>query len=177
MKMDSKIYAKITHISRLAQYLSLLFLVGTPLLYLLLLYEGELSVLLKLPKNIILDEAILTTSDKSIIALIPMISIVVYMLLFQKLFRLFDIFKKGEFFSHNTIATILYIGYLLIAVDFVKIFESLLGSLVLSAIGAIQSGLYVNVGFSMLIVGIFVVIVGHIWKISLQMYENERLTV
>jgi len=175
--MDSKIHAKITSISRFAQYLSLLFLVGTPLLYLLLLYKREFSMLLKLPKNIIFNEAILTTSNMMIIALIPMITLVVYMLLFQKLFRLFDIFKKGEFFSHNTIAAILYIGYLLILVDFVKIIESLVGSLVLNAIGAIQSDVYANVGFSMLIVGIFVVIVGNVWKISLQMYENERLTV
>ena len=106
-----------------------------------------------------------------------MISIAVYMLLFQKLFRLFDLFKKEEFFSHNTITAVLHIGYLLVVIDFAKIFESLVGSLVLNAIGAIQSGAYANVGFSMLIVGIFVVIVGHIWKISLEMYENERLTV
>lgn len=175
--MDSETHMKITRISRIAQYLSLLFLVGTPLLYLWLLYGGEWSILLKLPKEVMFNEAALTTSNKVIIALIPMISIGVYLLLFQKLFRLFDLFKKGALFSHDVVAAVLYIGYLLIVVDFAKIFESFVGSLVLNAIGAIQSGVYANVGFSMLIVGIFVVIVGHVWNISLQMYENERLTV
>ncbi len=175
--MDTGIHAKITRLSRIAQYLSLLFLVGTPLLYFWLLYAGEWSILLKLPKEVVFSEALLTTSHKALIALIPMISIAVYMLLFQKLFRLFDLFKKGEFFSRNTIAAVLYIGYLLVVIDFAKIFESLVGSLVLKTVGAIQSEAYANVGFSMVIVGIFVVIVGHIWKISLEMYENERLTV
>ena len=59
-------------------------------------------------------------------------------------------------------AAMLSIGYVLIAVDFAKIAESLAGSLVLNAIGAIQSGVYVNVGFSMLPVGIFVVIVANV---------------
>lgn len=175
--MDSGIHTKITRISRFAQYLSLLFLVGTPLLYLYLLYTSEWSVLLKLPQNVVLNEAVLTLTDKIMLALVPLLSFVVYMLLFEKLFRLFALFKKGELFSHGTVAAILSIGYLLIAVDFVKIFESLLGSLLLNATGATQSSLYLNVGFSMLVVGFFVVIVGHVWKISLDMYENERLTV
>lgn len=176
-RMDSQIRRRIAHLSQIAQYLSLLFLIGTPVLYFWLLYDGGFSILLKLPKETIFDEAMLTTSDKSIIALIPLVPIVVYLLLFLRLFRLFDLFKKGELFSHNTVAAILYIGYLLIALDFVKIVESLLRSMVLDTLGATQSGVQVDIGFSMLIIGVFVVIVGHIWKISLQMYEDERLTV
>jgi len=175
--MDSDIQAKIARISRAAQYLSLLFLAGTPLLYFWLLYRGAWPVLLKLPQDIVLNAAVLTPLQKGVIALIPLISIAVYLLLFQKLFRLFDLFRKGALFSHETMAAMLSIGYVLIAVDFAKIAESLAGSLVLNAIGAIQSGVYVNVGFSMLPVGIFVVIVANVWKIALQMYENERLTV
>jgi len=175
--MDAVARTKIVRISRAAQYLSLLFLLGTPLLYALLLYNGELSVVLKLPKNVVFDESALTLFEKGVAALIPLISLGVYMLLFQKLYRLFGLFVKGAFFTPDTAASVLYIGYLLVLVDFAKTVESLVASLLLSAMGAIQNGLVVNVGFSMLIVGVFIVIMGHIWKIALEMYENERLTV
>ena len=68
-------------------------------------------------------------------------------------------------------------GYALMAVDVVHIIQSALTGPVLTAMGAVKGYLTVEIGFSMLFVGLSVVLVSRVMEMGLEIYERDQLTI
>lgn len=93
------------------------------------------------------------------------------------LHRLFGLYAQCIVFSSRDIELIRRTGYVLIAIDGVKILQSALTGAVLTVMGATQPFLEVGVQISMSWVGLSIVVISRAMDIGRELRESEEMTI
>jgi hypothetical protein len=91
--------------------------------------------------------------------------------------RLFGAFSRGVVFSLETVRLIRQAGYVLIAIDFVAMAQTALTGPVLWLLRAGPRGVTLEVHSSMLLVGLFVVLIARVMATACHLHEDGRLTI
>lgn len=91
--------------------------------------------------------------------------------------RLFGLYARGIVFSSADIALVRRAGYVLIAVDGMKILQSLLTGAVLTTLGATRPFIEVGLQISVAWVGLSIVVVSRVLDIGRELRERDELTI
>lgn len=91
--------------------------------------------------------------------------------------RLFGLYARGVVFSRDNVTAIRRAGYVLVAIDPVRVLQSMLAGPVLTLVGATRGFFVIEAQVSMLIVGLFVVLISHVMNMSRELHEDDQLTV
>ena len=177
MAMESAELEKIKHYGRILRMITSGFLWLTPMvLVLLVLLRGPLA-LVSIPYGVEVSLHVLSYPSALLIIGVGMLTPVMFFLGFIFLHRLFDLYARGEVFSERNVTVIRHCGYVLMAVDFVRILQSALTGPVLTALGAVTGYLTLEIGISTLIIGLAVVLISHVMSLGCKIYESDRLTI
>ena len=106
-------------------------------------------------------------------SIIPILWLVVLWLLYG----LFGLYARGEVFGLDNIRLIRRCGVVLVLIDIARMVQSMLLGPVLGAFGVAPSYFVVELQVSVAIVGLFIVLIGHVMAIARELEESDRLTV
>ena len=149
----------------------------TPVIVVLLvLWRGPLA-LVTIPTGVDVDLAALTFPSGLFIVAVGLLTPVTFLTGFLFLYRLFNLYAQGVVFSESNVTAIRRCGYVLMAVDGVRIIQSALTGPALTALGAVKGYFSVQIGISMLVIGLAIVLISHVMSLGCKIYENDRLTI
>ena len=168
---------KISSFGLRLQRLTLGLILLTPLAIIVILgMKGPLAFV-TLPMGVEVNTTFLTFPRSMAIITVGLLTSAMYLFCFIFLYKLFGLYAKGIVFSEQSVMAIRRSGYSLMAVDVVHIIQSALTGPVLTAMGAVKGYLTVEIGFSMLFVGLSVVLVSRVMEMGLEIYERDQLTI
>jgi hypothetical protein len=139
-------------------------------------HYGPLA-LVKLPRGMAVDYSVLTYPRALAIVGVGLLTPITFGIGFLFLYRLFGLYAQGVVFSIRNVAAIRRCGYVLIAVDGMRIVQSALTGPVLTALGAVKGYLAIEIGISVSVVGLAIVLISRVMELGCRIYENERLTI
>jgi hypothetical protein len=168
---------RIKRYGRVLKRITLAFMLLTPVVVAWLVLRHDPLALVTLPPGIEVDRSALTLGASLAIVAVGLLTPATYLVGLVFLYRLFDLYAQGIVFSHGNVAAIRRSGYVLVAIDFVRILQSALTGPVLTAIGAVHGYVTVGIGFSMVVVGLAVVLISHVMDLGCKIYERDRLTI
>lgn len=142
----------------------------------LVVLKGPLA-LIHLPAGIELDAARLTPAQSLAAVGVGLITPAVYLVGMAMLYRLFGLYAEGTVFAEENVRLMRRAGYAVIAIDAARILQSALAGPVLTAVGAVDGYLAIDLQISMLVVGLFIVAIGHVMDLGRTLYESDRLTI
>lgn len=168
---------RIRRIGRFQQRFILIVILLTPVVILIILtLKGPIG-LIKLPPGIEIDPMKITFPGSLLVVSVGLLTPITYTIGFAFIYQLFRSYAQGIVFSQKNILVMRRIGYVLMAVDVVRILQSALTGPVLTMVGAVEGYLAIDIGFSMLVVGMFIVSISRVMEIGLEIYERDRLTI
>lgn len=168
---------EIKRLGKLLQAFTLFFMILAPVaLVILLSMKGPLGMV-----NV-QAERLITHTPLSFIQALPIVLVglltpATYLVGFFFIHRLFGLYAKGIVFSTQNITTIRNCGFVLVSVDFVRILQSAITGPVLSSLKITENYFAVDIGFSMLIIGLLVIFISRVMKMGLEIYERDQLTI
>jgi hypothetical protein len=140
------------------------------------LLRGPLA-LVTIPPNIDVNLTALNFPAALAIIGVGLLTPATFLAGFLFLYRLFDLYAQGIVFSERNVAAIRRCGYVLMAVDLVRMIQSALTGPVLTALGAVKGYITVQLGISVLIIGLAIVLISHVMSLGCKIYESDRLTI
>lgn len=167
----------IQQLGRRLQRLSFFLIVLSPcVLVALLAWKGPLG-LVDVPRNIGLHHTSLgAAASLAIIAVGSMRSLVFFGALLL-VHRLFGLFAQGIVFAPQAVLLIRRLGLVLIAADIVAMLQGALTGPLLTLLDLTPRHMAIPVQVSMLIIGFFVLLIGHVMKLACEVYERDTLTI
>jgi hypothetical protein len=141
-----------------------------------LFLKGPLG-LVSVPRQIAVDPRFLTFPRSLAIIAVGLLRPGAWLLAAFFLDRLFGLYARGVVFSPRNIALIRQAGYVLAAIDGVRILESALTGPVLGLIGATRPYVNVELQISMLMVGLSIVAISHVMEMGRELSESDELTI
>lgn len=142
----------------------------------LVLWRGPLAFA-TVPHNVDVNMAALNFPSSLAIITVGLLTPATFLVGFWFLYRLFTLYSQGVVFSERNVTAIRRCGYVLMAVDIVRIVQSALTGPVLTALGAVKGYLTIQIGFSTLIIGLAIVMISHVMSLGCKLYESDRLTI
>jgi len=177
MKVDSTELDRIKRYGRVLSLFTLGLLWLTPVVpVVLVLWRGPLA-LVSIPHDIDVNMAALSFPSALAIVGVGLLTPLTFLVGFLFLYRLFTLYARGVVFSESNVTAIRRCGYVLMAVDGVRIVQSALTGPVLTALGAVKGYLTVQIGISTLVIGLAIVLISHIMSLGCKIYESDRLTI
>ena len=143
---------------------------------LVLRLKGPLG-LVHVPSGIQMDPRFLRFPRSLPIIGVGLLVTPVWLLAAALLHRLFGLYARGVVFSSRDIALLRQAGYVLVAIDVVKILQSALTGAVLTLIGATPPFIEVGLQISMSWVGLSIVVISRVMDIGRELRESEELTI
>lgn len=152
-------------------------ILSTPVAVALVLWmKGPLG-LIHVPPEIEVDPRFLRFPRSLPIIGVGLLVTPVWLLAAVLLDRLFGLYARGIVFSSADIALVRRAGYVLIAVDGMKILQSLLTGAVLTTLGATRPFIEVGLQISVACVGLSIVVVSRVLDIGRELRERDELTI
>lgn len=93
------------------------------------------------------------------------------------LYRLFGLYARGEVFGLENIRLIRRCGIALVLIDVARIAQSMLLGPVLGALGVAPAHFAIELQASVAIIGLFIVLIGHVMAVARELEESDRLTI
>lgn len=143
---------------------------------LLVMWKGPLA-LVTIPSDIQVDYTALGYPAALLIIAVGMLTPATFFIGFMYLSRLFRLYSQGVVFSERNVLLIRRCGYVLMAVDGVRMLKSALTGPVLTALGAVDGYLAIEIGMSTLVIGLAIVLISHVMALGCKLHENDRLTI
>ena len=159
------------------KWLTLTLIILTPMVIVaLLIVEGPFA-LTPVSRKIQMFPEMLTWHRGSIVILISLLTPACYLLGYYYIYKLFDLYSKGQVFETANILLIRKAGWILIAIDIVYMIQKIISGPVFSLLGVTERHITIELRFSMLVVGIFVVLVSRVMEMGRELYKQDQLTI
>jgi hypothetical protein len=168
---------RIKRYGRVLQRLTLVIILLAPVVAFFLVYDKGPLALVTVPSGIHVDKTHLGFLGSIAVIAVGLLTPATYLLGFVFLYRLFNLYAQGIVFSRPNVDAIRWGGYVLIAVDMVRVVQSALIGPVLSVLGVTRSYLTVEIGISTLVIGLAIVLISHVMGLGCTIYERDRLTI
>jgi hypothetical protein len=170
----------VTVLGRRGQQITLALLLIAPCAFVYVAWTLGPMALLRPPQGIPVDAAALAALPAlgslallGIGAIVPLLWLAVLGLLY----RLFGLYAHGEVFGLHNIRLIRQCGIVLVLIDIARMLQSTLLSLVLGAFGVAPSRFVIELQISVSIVGLFIVLIGHVMAVARELEESDQLTI
>lgn len=167
-------------LGRRSQQLTLALILITPFAFAYVVWAFGPMALLRMPEGVPVDAAALAAllalgslALLGIGAIVPLLWLAVLGLLY----RLFGRYARGEVFGLENIRLIRRCGIVLVLIDIARMLQSLLPGLVLGAFGVAPSRVVIELQISVAIIGLFIVLIGHVMAVARELEESDRLTI
>ena len=168
---------EIQQLGRRLRRLSLFLLILSPCALLALLaWKGPMG-LVDVPRDIRLTHEPLGVWGSLAIVAVGSMRPLVFFGALLLVHRLFGLFAQGIVFAPQAVLLIRRLGLVLIAADIVAMLQGALTGPLLTLLDLTPRHMAIPLQASMLIVGFFVVLIGHVMKQACEVYERDRLTI
>jgi hypothetical protein len=161
---------------RLRRFSLFLIILSPCALVLLLIWKGPLS-LVEVPRNINLIHEPLGMWGAFAVTVVGSMRPLVFFIALLLVHRLFGLFAQGVVFAPQAVLLIRRLGMALIAADIVAMLQSALTGPLLTLLDLTPRHMAIPIQTSMLVVGFFIVLIGHVLKLACEVYERDRLTI
>lgn len=138
--------------------------------------QGPLA-LVTIPAGIAVDAGNLTPLALVVVTILAAFVPALHLLALYFLYRLFRLYAQGAVFSAANVAAIRAMGYVLIAIDPLRILVKILTGPVLSRFAVTEGYLNLELCLSMSIVGIFVLLISYVMELGRSLKENDDLVI
>jgi len=161
---------------RLRRFVSLL-LIAAPLVFAAQVLLIDPEQWLMLPPGITLGFEGAAFWFYPLLVLVSAIVPVLFWWILFELRSLIGLYAQGDVFTATSVDLLRKIGYLLMLVDPARMLQAAVTGPVVSSMGLTQPFLAVNLQISILVIGLFIVLVSRIMSIACEYYDLDRLTV
>lgn len=131
-----------------------------------LLLASRLELLLPVPRDIGVQSNDIGLLGWGILMLVVLLRPGAYLTAFWCVYRLLGHYERGQVFSRASVCWIRRIGYALVAIDVAALVQSALTGPLLTHLGLTPGYFSLQIGSSHFVVGIFVVLIGHIMELG-----------
>lgn len=168
---------KIKRFGRVLKRLTLFLMTLAPVVAVLMVARQGPLLLVNVPQGITVDAGALTYPGALAVVAVGLLTPATYFFGFVILYRLFDLYAQGVVFSRRNVVLIRRAGYVLMAVDVVRVLQAALTGPVLFLLGAARGYITVRIGISTLVVGLAIVLISHVMDLGCKIYERDQLTI
>jgi hypothetical protein len=133
--------------------------------------------LVRVPPGVAVDASILAFPRSLPLVALGLLEPAAWVVGLTFLERLFGLYARGIVFSARNVALIRRTGWLLVALDAIRLLVSIATGPVLHLLGAAGSHLWFDLQISLAIVGAFVVLVAHVMDAGRELHETDQLTI
>lgn len=112
-----------------------------------------------------------------VVMLVSLLTTITYVFGYFYMYKLFDLYSKGIVFDKANIIFIRKAGFVLIAIDIVNVIQKLISGPIFSYLGVTSNHISLEIKISMLVVGIFIVLISKIMNIARELFERDQLTI
>lgn len=161
---------------RLTRIVRALLLAAVASVVWVLLTKGPLG-LLKVPREIEVSHGSIGLFRSLVIVVFGLARPSAHVLVLIYLHRLFDLYAHGIVFSGENSAAIRMAGYWLMAVDAVNVLVSALTGPLLTLLHITPGFFSIDLQSSMLVIGLFIVLVSRVMDMARELHERDQLTI
>jgi hypothetical protein len=142
----------------------------------MLVVKGPLG-LVKIPEGIEVRSTRLSPLGSLAVVAVGLLEPATWLWAAAILDRLFSLYARGIVLAPQNVSLIRRLGWVVVAIDGVKMLTVSLTGVVLTLVGATRPYFTVGVQFSVLLVGLFIVAIARVMEMGRELQENDQLTV
>ncbi len=164
-------------LGRRMKWLTMLLIVITPILLIGLFMTQGPFALANIPREVEIFPEMLNWVRVIIVVLLSLLTTVTYVFGYFYMYKLFDLYSKGIVFDKINILLIHKAGVVLIVIDIVSLLQKLISGPVFSYLGVTSNYVSIEIKISMLVVGVFIVLISKVMTIARDLFERDQLTI
>ena len=167
----------VKNLSLRLKWLTFLLILLTPLVILgVLALKGPFG-LIQISREVQIYPEMLNWYRSTVVVLISLLTPATYILGYWYIYRLFELYSKGIIYEKANIILIRKAGLVLIAIDIVYMVQTVISGPIFSLLGVTERHITIELKFSMLVAGIFIVLISRIMQMGRELYEQDQLTI
>ena len=149
----------------------------TPLVIISLLVLNGPFGLIQVSRDVQIYPDMLNWYRSAVVVMVSLLTPATYVLGYWYIYKLFELYSKGIIFEKANIILIRKAGLVLIAIDIVYMVQTVISGPIFSLLGVTERHITIELKFSMLVAGIFIVLISRIMQMGRELYEQDQLTI